>query len=195
MTQPRCYVITHKTSLVVQDAYKSLTKYNWTFEKFDAVDGKKITQQDWDKIGVKMSPTAGKLPVRPGAQGCWFSHFSLWERCTKINEPIIIMEHDIVVNGVWPTGIDIETCIVKLYKTADCKEKKEYGIWSKGSHAYTLTPHQAEKLLNRARTFGASPVDKHIISNIIPWKFLGYNLVTLNPGRGNSSTSGIIKNE
>ncbi len=192
MKQPQCFVISHPSSSAVRDCYNSLSKWNWRFEKFDAVDGRKLTKKDWDRIGVKMSATAGKLPDRPGAQGCFFSHFALWEKCFDDKKAMVIFEHDAVVTDSWPEDLNIDSCIVKLYKTAECKEKVDLGVWSKGSHAYTITPEHAKQLLDKARNFGASPVDKHIISNITPWRFLDYDLVIKNPRRGASTTSGHI---
>ena len=187
-----CHVIVHKTSRVAKHCFESLLLHNWTFTKFDAINGTELTDKHWKRLGVSMSATAGKLPLRPGAQGCFFSHFRLWEECANTGKPIVILEHDAVVQGSWPNNLDIDQCIIKLYRSADCKLKAEYGTWSKGSHAYTLTPDQAIQLINRAKNFGASPVDKHIISKQIPWKFLEYDLVTKNPRRGRSTTSGII---
>lgn len=188
MQQPMCHVISHATSRAIADCERSLETHGWQFQNFAAVDGNKITDGDWQSIDVKMSPTAGKLPQRLGAQGCWFSHWALWNLCVESSKPLIILEHDAVIQGPWPRDLDIETCIVKLYRSAPCKEKVGLGIWSKGTHAYTITPHQANKLIDRARDWGASPVDKHIISGSIPWRFHGQDLVTLNPSRGPSST-------
>jgi glycosyl transferase family 25 len=192
MTSLKAYVISHESSKVVSACVESLKKFGWPFEKFPAIDGRKIGDKDWEDIGVKMSPTAGKLPKRKGAQGCWFSHWKLWEKCALEKTAIIILEHDAVIVSTWPDDIDIDTCIVKLYQTAPCKTKENLGTWSKGAHAYTVTPKQAKNLMDRARTFGASPVDKHIISNAIPWRFFDRDLVKLNQRREASTTSGHI---
>ena len=189
MKQPMCYVISHATSRVVADCRQSLQTHGWKFKNFTAVDGTKITTKDWEHINVQMSPTAGKLPHRPGAQGCWFSHWALWNLCVESGQPLIILEHDAVIQASWPQDLDIDTCIVRLYQYAHCKEKVGLGIWAKGAHAYSITPYQAKQLIDRARHWGGSPVDKHIISGSIPWRFLGWDLVTLNPLRGRSSTS------
>ena len=188
MTQPMVYVIAHSSSPVVRDCVQSLHEHGWKFELFPAVDGKKLKSADWERIGVKMSATAGKLPKRAGAQGCWFSHWSLWEQAVNQQQPMVILEHDAVVTAPWPDDIDVDSCIVKLYTEAPCKIKEGMGMWSKGAHAYTVTPQQAQQLIDRGRSFGASPVDKHIISKYAPWRFLEYNLVILNDKRGRSST-------
>jgi GR25 family glycosyltransferase involved in LPS biosynthesis len=188
MDQPTCYVITHTGSKVIGDCIASLKKYNWIFEAFDAVDGQKITNADWKKINITMS-VQGKMPRRLGAQGCWHSHYALWNKCIINNTPIVIMEHDAVVNGPWPVELDILSSLVKLYKTAECKVNPAFGKWSKGAHAYTVTPTQARRLIEYARDNGAQAVDKHLGDLVLPWTFLNYDLVTLNPRRGPSSTS------
>lgn len=187
--QPRAYVIAHAGSRVVDDCVASLRLHAWPYEISPAVDGHAVTADTWQRIGVIMSPTAGKLPQRPGAQGCWFSHFGLWQKCVKNDQPMIILEHDTLVQGAWPVDLDISDSIVKLYRSAPCKTKPNLGTWSKGSHAYSVTPDQADHLIERARRWGASPVDKHIISGDIPWRFLDQDLVLLNPRRGSSTTS------
>jgi GR25 family glycosyltransferase involved in LPS biosynthesis len=193
MIQPTCYVIAHTQSRVVNDCIASLEKYNWKYERFDAIDGQKITKADWDQIDIRLSEQ-GKMSRRPGAQGCWLSHYALWNRCVVTDQPIVIMEHDAVVNGTWPENLNIDSQVVKLYSSAECKVNPAYGRWSKGAHAYTLTPTQAQRLIQYACDNGAQAVDKHLGDLVLPWTFLNYDLVTLNPNRGPSSTSPLKRN-
>ena len=130
VTQPKCYVIAHTTSRVINDCVTSLKQHNWDFEVVPAIDGHTVTEQTWRSIGVVLS-TDGKMSRRPGAQGCWMSHWNLWNRCIANNQPIIVMEHDAVVMAPWPEDIDIETQLVKLYTTAECKVNPAFGRWSK----------------------------------------------------------------
>jgi hypothetical protein len=192
MNQPQCYVISYQSSKVIGECVQSLEQHGWDYEIFPAVDGKQITLQDWLRIGVAMS-SEGKMPRRPGAQGCWFSHFSLWQRCYRQKEPVVILEHDALVTAPWPTDIDIDTQLVKLYSTAECKVNPAFGLWSKGAHAYTLTPTQAQILITDARQRGAQAVDKHLGNQVLPWTFYHRDLVVLNPRRGPSSTSPVKK--
>jgi GR25 family glycosyltransferase involved in LPS biosynthesis len=190
MKQPHCHVIAHASSRVVDDCFESLSRHGWQFTKFDAIDGYNITQADWERIGVAMNDQ-GKMPRRPGAQGCWHSHWILWNLCADSNQPVAIMEHDTVVNDKWPDDLNISDCVVKLFNTAECKVNPAFGRWSKGAHAYTLTPEQARRLIDHARQYGAQAVDKHLGDLVVPWTFYRWDLVTLNPQRGPSSTSSI----
>jgi len=188
MQQPHCFVIAHLTSRVVSDCVTSLQLHGWNFSVVAAVDGWQIKHSDWSSIGIKMSDQ-GKMPQRPGAQGCWFSHYKLWQQAVQTNTSMVIMEHDAVVQEPWPQDIDTESALLKLYTTADCKEKVDTGVFSKGSHAYTLTPDQAKQLIHSAKTRGAVAVDKQIASKVCAWKFYHRDVVVLNPNRGRSTTS------
>jgi glycosyl transferase family 25 len=37
----------------------------------------------------------------PGEMGCFDSHFRLWEKCIELNEPIMILEDDVVFSRPW----------------------------------------------------------------------------------------------
>lgn len=189
MTQPTSYVIAHSSSRVVKDCINSLERYQWPYQLVPAVNGQQLSAKDWAAIGVTLS-TGGKMRQRPGAQGCWMSHWNLWQLCVNRQEPIVILEHDAVVTDRWPNDIDFNKQVVKLYRTAVCKTKPLFGTWSKGSHAYTLTPEQAERLINFARSNPVQAVDKHLADLIVPWSFYHSDLVVLNTNRGPSSTSG-----
>lgn len=191
MNQPHCYVIAHPTSTAVGDCVASLKKHKWAFEVVPAVNGHTLTEQSWKSIGVQMSRD-GKMSHRPGAQGCWMSHWRLWNRCVEINQPMVILEHDAVVTAPWPTDLDIDPTLIKLYTTAECKVNPAFGLWSKGAHAYTLTPTQAQCLITHARANSAQAVDKHLGEKVLHWRFHSTDLVVLNPRRGKSTTSSKI---
>ena len=189
---PKSYIIAHRSSRVIDDCVQSLKRHGWTYEIFPAVDGPRVTLQDWSQIGVTMSQE-GKMTRRPGAQGCWLSHFALWQQCVKSNKPVVIMEHDALVTGPWPEDLNIDNQLVKLFSTAECKVNPAFGCWSKGAHAYTVTPDQAQTLISDAQQRGAQAVDKHLGDMVLPWTFYHRDLVVLNPARGPSSTSPLRK--
>ena len=188
MTQPICMVISHDSSPVVARCLNSLKHHGWTAKKVAAVEGSSVSPKQWNDRGVAVLDR-GKMPRRPGAQGCWLSHFDLWQQCEQTQTAMVIMEHDALVQSPWPSDLDIESQVVKLYRTAPCKHNTVTGIWSKGSHAYSVTPSQATRLIQHARTHGAQALDKHLGDLVVPWRFLGWDLVILNPQRGPSSTT------
>jgi hypothetical protein len=194
MSQPICYVIAHKSSSVIDDCIQSLVQHGWQWKIFSAVDGNQVTLQDWNNINVVMSQD-GKMTQRPGAQGCWLSHFALWQHCVATQEPMIILEHDAVVTEPWPSDIDISQQVIKLYSTAECKVNPAFGLWSKGAHAYTVTPALANILITDAQQRGAQAVDKHLGSLVVPWTFYSRNLFVLNTRRGPSTTSLLKKHK
>ena len=190
--QPKCYVIAHDSSPVVADCVQSLERHGWRHEVVPAVDGNKVTEADWQRAGVTMSDL-GKMKLRPGAQGCWLSHFALWQQCVETDQPIVILEHDALITAPWPVDLDIETQLIKLYSTAECKVNPRFGLWSKGSHAYTVTPAQAQTLIRDAQKKQAQSLDKHLGDGVLPWTFYRQDLIVLNPRRGRSTTSPLRK--
>lgn len=186
--QPPAYVIAHSGSRAVQECVASLQQHAWTYTVVPATPGATVTDMTWRNIGIQPS-TAGKMLKRPGAQGCWISHYLLWRKCIELDHPIAILEHDALVQAAWPEHVDITASLVKLYSTAESKTNPTYGLWSKGTHAYTITPQQATQLIAYSETHGAQAVDKHLGSSVVDWRFLGWDLVRLNPNRGASSTS------
>ena len=59
------------------------------------------TMHPW---GIKGPPANGivkpmnpDLHFSPGVQGCFYSHYRLWQKCVELNEPIVIWEDDIVL--------------------------------------------------------------------------------------------------
>jgi GR25 family glycosyltransferase involved in LPS biosynthesis len=117
------------------------------------------------------------------------SHYMLWLQSVKTQEPMIVLEHDAVVQAAWPEDLDYTGRLIKLYRSAECKQHPVYGTWSKGAHAYTLTPAQAQTLIEFSQAHGAEAVDKHLGTSVLDWCFYDHDLVTLDPARGPSSTS------
>ena len=188
MTQPVAHVIAHPTSTVLKDCVRSLERHGWTYTVVAATQGNTVTDRTWTDIGVELR-TTGKMLGRPGAQGCWISHYRLWRKCVDTDLPITILEHDALVQAPWPADLPNTQNLVKLYSTAECKQHPVYGLWSKGAHAYTITPQQAAQLIQHSLAHGAEAVDKHLGSHVLDWCFYTQDLVVLNPGRGASTTS------
>jgi len=194
MTQPCAYVITQRKPHhpVLAQCLQSLEQYSWPYQLFAATDGYSVTDQAWSDQGVRMLADRGKMQHRPGAQGCWHSHFRLWQRAAE-GETLIVLEHDVLVKDPWDPTILEEDPLVKLYATAKTKVNAITGTWSIGAHAYLLTPKNADRLITHARRYGAQALDKHLGDQVVPWRFWHRDLVVLNPRRGASTTSPLGK--
>jgi hypothetical protein len=164
--------------------------YNWTTQVWPAVNGYKVTDRHWADIGVQLLDR-GAIVKRPGARGCWFSHWSLWQHCLLTDQPMVVLEHDAHINGAWPQDIDLEQCIWKLHLPDGRGQRVNTitGEWSCGAWAYTLAPHLAQQLIDFSRQHGAQAVDKQLGRAVIPWQYWRDNLVTHNPAVRSSTTS------
>ena len=204
MKQPKAFVITQQSAtshvnsirscrqsqLNSQATITQAQKFGWDVSAWPATDGYTITNQSWELIGVTLLDR-GAIVKRPGARGCFHSHFSLWQHCVLLQEPIIVMEHDAWVQGPWPADLDLNRCIWKLHLADGRGDQinEITGLWSRGAWAYTLTPGQAATLVTFSKTNGAQAVDKQIGDTVVPWQYLTTNLVIHKPHIRGSTTS------
>ena len=76
--QPKTFVIALKNHPIseqqLKDCLDSSKKNNWQVEIFWGVYGNTLTAKDWNDIQVK------SYIGKPGAEGCWFSHYFLWKK-------------------------------------------------------------------------------------------------------------------
>jgi len=131
----------------------------------------------------------------PGHQGCFLSHFELWMKCVKLDEPIIILEHDGVFIRPLPDDLlDKFSGVLKLepydvfvdsYEgKVDASLNDPVDVWHPparntwhgvgeflwGAYGYIIKPHAAMELIQFARRIGAAPTDVHIGRNIVDIK-------------------------
>ena len=204
MPQPRAYMIAqtghtgHSQSrrnhqLSEQNTRASLAqaqRFGWKIEIWPAVDGFTLDQSSWDRIGVRLLDR-GAIVKRPGARGCFHSHFGLWCHAAELNEPIIILEHDAHIVSAWDTTLDLDRCVWKLH-TPDGRGdqiNEITGLWSRGAWAYTVTASQARALVEFSQTQGAQAVDKQIGSNVVEWSYTSRDLAVHRPAIYRSTTS------
>jgi len=143
----------------------------------------------------------------PGHQGCFLSHFELWMKCVKLNDPIIILEHDGIFVRELPADIlDHFDGVLKLdpfdvfdtteIYTAQVHEhmNKPVAVWHQpargtwhgvgefiwGAYGYIIKPNAALELVQFARRIGAAPTDVHIGRNIVDIKSTTVTVVTMN---------------
>lgn len=164
--------------------------HGWSTQVWPAVNGYKLTSEDWNRIGVELL-NRGAIVKRPGARGCWFSHWGLWQHCVDTNCPIVILEHDACISAPWPADIDLERCVWKLHRPDGRGERTNTitGEWSCGAYAYTITPRWAQQLIDFSRTHGAQAVDKQLGRRVVPWQYWHTDLAPHKPAVRSSTTS------
>lgn len=193
--QPPCYVIVLESNMDSRRAYKTMARtmksQGWSWQIFPAVVGRDLTEQDWDDIGIEMREDLGKMHRRPGAQGCWHSHFRLWNLCRQSGKSMIIMEEDCLALGPWQAEITDSDHVVKLFADRGTKENPITGRWGRGAFAYWLTAEHSDRLITHAQQHGAQALDKHLGDRVVPWQHWKQPMIKLNTRRGPSTTSPI----
>ena len=176
INQPKTFVIALKDHPVsmkqLDDCLISGKNFNWNLEVFWGVYGNTLTKESWNSKNIISHMK------RPGQQGCFFSHLLLWEKCQQINEPIIILEHDAIIQNTWKS-LEINDSLIKLHRhyRKDPQNNKwrhpVTGLWSPSTHAYCITPNHANQLISLAKKIGAFPADVFMGDKIIRVELLG----------------------
>lgn len=163
-----------------QQLSASATLHKWSVTATPAVDGFVLNRDHWSNNGFFISTTAGKFMAKPGAWGCFLSHYQLWQLCVSVDQPMIILEHDAVITAPWPQQLTAGDHLIKLHTATKTKHKNTVGHWATGAWAYLLTPHHAHCLISGVARVGVMAVDKLIGTAIVPWKNLDHDLVEHN---------------
>ena len=173
--QPKTFVIVLDGHPISEKQYldcvQSASRYGWKIDRFSAFYGNRLTDSDWQSIGVRCEVK------KPGVKGCYMSHFHLWLKCISLNEPIVVLEHDAVIQSSWPE-LKINSAVIKLHNyyrdpTSHKRLHAVTGRWSHSAHAYCLTPEHAGVLIKKAREIGMIPVDVFLGDKIIDVEMLG----------------------
>jgi len=168
----------------------SCALYGWDAKVFSAVNGYSIKESVWSEHGLKL-PAKSKNKEKksigdlPGAQGCFLSHYILWNTCIAINQPIVILEDDAIVISQLDV-INSNYDLVKLHSPR-AEGKSKLGHWSTGAFAYWLSTDGAKKLVEFSKTHGPILADKIIASSILNWGYLDFPVVELGRRIGSST--------
>jgi GR25 family glycosyltransferase involved in LPS biosynthesis len=143
----------------------------------------------------------GKLS-RPGVVGCFYSHYSLWQKCVELNEPIMIFEDDVkFYRGYHPVEFQ-GVLILSLGKSSFISDpwqtylENPSGVpcalpWKNfsmpGASGYALTPDAALGLVKFYRPYwypADNAINQFVTSIQIHNYIMGRNLL---PEEGNVS--------
>lgn len=174
--------------------YKTLSscqRHDWTVTVFDAVNGYKIDPTVWTTIGVKQPKkklgSVGKFGDKPGAHGCFLSHFFLWQKVITDQKPIIVLEDDAEIIAPMPIIMQDHFDVIKLHAPRQRCLHSTVGEWSPCTFAYYISVKGAAKLIAWTKVNGAKYTDKLIGSNIVHWTYLESPAVKLRAHQGSST--------
>lgn len=142
-----------------KQALNSGKLHNWDLDLYAGVDGQKL---NWDNTKLKINQISAKcsaMMTKPGVQGCFMSHWQLWNLCADSDTTIGIFEHDIEFIGPIP-NVEFEH-LLKL-EGFSLKKPRPAGEWYEGARAYILKPAGARLLINWVNKNGALPADVNI---------------------------------
>ena len=178
------------------------------YERFDAVDGSKLTYQQLKKLGYDTDSNwidpIHSTHLTSGEVGCFLSHYNLWKKCIKLNVPLCILEDDAVVPDNLYDDLDelLETYnfiylgwkeMEKSLPTFDSRFViPVYPYWAL---AYVITPEAAKILVNSEIEQNIIPVDEYLPLRMKDLKPIGYaeNIVS-SRGREHSGSNTFASN-
>ena len=173
---------------------------------FNAIHGNDA-EYHYEKTGIKRQ---GKFKKnKAGVIGCFFSHYYLWQKCIKLDEPIIILEHDgYLIRPVDDNLLYYFNDVLKLDRldpysknyekdieaeshlnvsvhpyTHSSKKVQRHGLkdYFKGAYSYIIKPQGARKLVNFININGHRPADQQINARIVNLKTTVPTVARLHP--------------
>ncbi|WP_305370002.1 glycosyltransferase family 25 protein [Photobacterium leiognathi] len=101
-----------------QNISKQLDAMNLAYSIFPAVNGHTDKSPLFERYDEQKSQLYRGKSLTKGQLGCYASHYLLWEKCIKLNEPIIVLEDDALL---YPDAfLDIVAHIDKLADKFEC---------------------------------------------------------------------------
>ena len=147
-----------------QHAFDTGTKNSWSLEFFNGVDGR-FTNLDQHRLRIYDGhKKCVKYMQRPGTQGCFLSHWQLWNQCAAGSDPIAIFEHDVEFLAP-PMHVEFQD-VIKFEGFRPSKPIPA-GQWWEGARAYAITPQGAAKIVAWVHQHGAMPADWMLCDGIV----------------------------
>jgi len=153
---------------------------NFEFYVFDAIDAQKNEHIEFkEKYYSKYTKYIWGRDLTDGEIACFASHYCLWMKCVDLNEPIIVLEDDVMIQPHFEEGInnilDTNYRFVKLSSiNTDKPNKQKTNRFIKenfilslngvdGTQGYYITPEIALTFYRYARKW-YKPVDNYMES-------------------------------
>lgn len=194
---------------LADDCVASGKQFNINIEKFDAVQLDDVAPT-YEKLNLRPFPKLKKSRDTKGVRGCFCSHYTLWQKCIELNEPVLIFEHDALIIRPIPKDITnkfSELCNLDAYSRTSkvyedhLKEFENYDVVPhqpkkhterggfhyydkeciKGLHAYIIKPQGARALIDFTKNKGVLPADVHVNTQSVALTKTKYSLCRINP--------------
>lgn len=160
------------------------------FEFFKAIDGSKNEHLQFKSHFPWWCQFALGRELSDSEKSCFASHYSLWEKCQELNNPIIILEDDVIFSDEFLNNSNIIEKLLNNYEYIRFYylfDKKIHHLNNNfyisyenigGTQGYFIHPNAAKKFIEKAR-YWFKPVDDYMdmyyynkIQNIIYKPFL-----------------------
>ena len=151
-----------------QQAFDTGTQHGWQLEFFNGVDGRGTMLADYGLKIYHSHKKCLKYMQRPGTQGCFLSHWLLWNQCAAGTDSMAIFEHDIEFYK--PPG-HVEFQEVIKFEGFRPSKPIPAGQWWEGARAYAITPLAARKIIDWVKAHGAMPADWMLCDGIVNVQF------------------------
>lgn len=151
---------------------EQLSSMNLEYHLFPAVNGKTDNHPLLSHYDDGLSQKFRSKSLTQGQLGCYASHYLLWEKCVKLNEPIIVIEDDALIYPVpfldfiqKASGLPQKYNCIRLFsnKRKTFNHDEEYKLsetsihkFSKGhmsTTGYYLTPKAAQKFIEHSKSW------------------------------------------
>lgn len=188
----RSFVITimdnEKSVEAADRCIASGAKFGEVIEKFSAFTPKNMPLEILKANKVPSDGLVEKYSRSENCAAAFLSHFTLWQKCLELNQPIMIFEHDAVQTDPIPEAIRAGWGFKQMMSMG----KPSYGrfrvpqvlgsgpLTSKryfpGAHAYAIKPAGARQIVQHAQVRGAAPTDVYLnldnfpfLEELYPW--------------------------
>ena len=161
---------------VADRCIKSASRFGIHVEKHTATRPEDSPAEILLNEGIPLSGFQEKWSKTARCQSAFLSHYFLWKKCIKDNEPYCIFEHDAVVVDNLPLNVQFDK-LMSIGKPSYGKynvpanigvNKLTSKMYLPGAHAYMIKPAGAKQLVERAKT-DAGPTDVFMHIQRFPW--------------------------
>lgn len=153
-----------KSQQAADRCIKSGKLHGVSVEKFAAITPKNDVFKICERSGISTEHFNDTYSRLENQIACFLSHYSLWNTCIHLNEPIAVFEHDAVITAPLPTVLPnfCGNIGAPSYGKFNTPATIGWGgLVSKpyfpGTHAYIVTPMGAKILTKRARKEANTP--------------------------------------